>query len=140
MEVGRELDVLIANKVMHWKCAQEFHEFTSFDFSTGEIEHSGLSERCWNFGKDCDSHRPDFSTDIAAAWPIAEKFKFIVGPEYSGGFNPKHIGWSVYLDWFSVHDDVYDDPGSERALAIAQTAAHAICLAALKLVEAKNLK
>lgn len=81
------------------------------------------------------SPRP-YSTDIAAAWEVVEKmglwrgFDFIVWRPTSDarGMKPEYI-WEA--GWYEVG---YEGPET-RAVGYADTAPHAICLAALKAVE-----
>jgi hypothetical protein len=72
---------------------------------------------------------PDWPADIAAAWELVEEGEFIIGPEYAGGYDMRQIGWSVYECWVCAADDVNSENGHGRELAIAETAAIAICRA-----------
>lgn len=72
---------------------------------------------------------PDWPNDIAAAWALAEEAGFVIGPEYSGGFDSIRVGWAVYSDWMVAADDTYSMPGSSKALAVEETAPLAICRA-----------
>lgn len=87
MKPGRELDALVAEKVL------------------------GSERIGW---------AP--STDIAAAWELVEKLKDILKGEFCLSF--VNSEWTVYRDW---HTD-------SEPLGWAQTAPHAICLAALNVV------
>lgn len=66
MKAGRELDAIIATKVMG----------IALDPSLGQFKCLGG----YVVGSDC----PYFSTDIASAFPIAERFHFELRP-YAGG-------------------------------------------------------
>lgn len=123
MNPGRELDALIAEKVMGWKNIK------------GELYWlAGLSDR--GIAEDV----PYYSTDIAAAWEVFEKIKTLknnLSIQISGTSDCPNllsvvIRWYIYVaDWengdvmrFSVHESQL-------------TAPHAICLAALKAIENK---
>ena len=62
---------------------------------------------------------PRYSTDIAAAWTVVEKFRLIVGPRVDGWCAT--VGLPDLLDWYVA------DASAPRA----------ICLAALKAGEKK---
>ena len=85
------------------------------------------------------SRLPRYSTSIADAWPILDKFGFVVGPEWEQDSEKGSIrvGWAVYEHWMNVADDLYSMPGSSNALAIDESLPMAICKAALKAVEGK---
>lgn len=121
MKAGRELDALIAEKVMGWSIFIQpmNHIFPHLVEDEGRLllfRYKISSAVQWS---------P--STDIAAAWEVVEKIKregFKV--QFDGDF-----GWVVY--W--THEDYLG--GSEKYLepfGKAGTAPHAICLAALKAV------
>lgn len=99
MNAGRELDALIAEKVMGWylDSTKEYHR-----------------KHIHSLGHNALAPVPNFSTDIAAAWEVVEKFQgsFKV-------FKPFGGQWEVECT---------------NGFSKADTAAHAICLAALKAV------
>ena len=124
LPAGRELDALVAEKVMGW-------DITNPSIWWGNREVSGPFPDC-----DCTSHReattiPEFSTGIAAAWEVVEKLKgqlTLQGP-HSVGFNE---GESYPNHWTAgFTDKAWDDIRGE-----ANTAPLAICRAALKAVGA----
>lgn len=125
MNSGRGLDIIVAEKIMNITVISE-------PFCGRSPQHAPII-----IPVDKSTGMPimAYSIDIAAAWTIVEKFGFVIGPQWSGGAHSKRIGWAVYSDWLDAHDDTYEDPGSERALATAETMPHAVCLAALKVVE-----
>lgn len=116
MKPGRELDALVAEKVMGWKYSQ--HAMTWYPPglhpAQNMLDHDILA----------------FSTDIAAAWTVVEKLRNFKHPQdpdsnftifqwWDGGYA---AGWT----WHEVeYDMVYGD-----------TAPHVICLAALRVVGA----
>jgi hypothetical protein len=106
MRAGRELDALVAEKVMGWKWIgpDEFND----------NRHLTLG------GQKVQARIPDYSTDIAAAWDVVEKmrptFNLVlecVSLEYNC-----HVARPGHLD--------------EKVNVRADTAPLAICLAALK--------
>lgn len=140
---GRELDALIATKVMGWHYVDRL--------ASGYV------------GTDTDNNAwvplPNYSTDIAAAWLVVERIHERVNSSTTGTPTYLDLGcrgvdwWATFgdlphtIDEHSVyiHADFYedyflDDPPAEinigdiRKMAIGETAAHAICLAALKIV------
>ncbi len=104
---GRELDALVAEKVMDMDS-----ELLAVCRSYVSLE-SAYAQAC--------NPLPRYSTDIAAAWLIVEKLDLLTG-EYLG--KNKHGEW-VILDpnW-----------GAPTETPPGTTPAHAICLAALKAV------
>lgn len=122
MKPGIELDILVAEKVMGiedvCKCKDEFRPVTlGYDenmkfFSGHEKCHKLIAKR--------------YSTDIAAAWEVVEKLDKL-------GFKDVNI-WKDDFGYIcqiqkitSVYKKFFDS-------ALAKTAPHSICLAALKAV------
>lgn len=140
MEAGRELDALIAEKVMGWVWRRGEHwDITSVPGdrqlhlleSDDEIrqqrpgEFTSIGDWPPQDGRIIWSHMPAYSTDIAAAWLIVEE---------------RPQGWSLY----TLCDIQQDDEAwqcdlwrksktgeFEYVSAIGSSAPHAICLAAL---------
>jgi hypothetical protein len=110
MKPGRELDALIAEKVMGQKLHQSaFHGFL------------------W-FGEDGFPVKP-YSTDIAASWEVVEKIKTI-GPFSPDGIILRHDPYGE-PEWIvGVHE--WDEIKTIAASTISMS--HAICLAALKAI------
>ena len=126
---GRELDALVAEKVMGWTAWRSKHGYfnitdgdgnshtcdpatSKYDPETGER----LPEPKW---WDYSTELPDYSTDIAAAWPLVERF-----------------GITVYAPTRERHDWVAAIKIGACEVAHGETAPLAICLAALKAVGA----
>jgi hypothetical protein len=128
MTAGRELDAIIAEKVMGGKHVKESVPYTMIDPYTSEEMELFDHRDYWEFPQPDwkGLPLPRFSTSIADAWLVVEKLVgrgrvFIVkGDGLRTGNNPK---WTVLCD------------GVERV--DADTAPLAICLAALKAVEGK---
>ena len=106
---SREIDVLIATKVMGWKPTEHPDKFT---FDGGEY------------------HIQDWSTDIKAAWEIVEKLsKNTVSFMLEQDFVDQNDLWFAR---FVVCVD--EDQNTNECEAEAQCPAMAICLAALETV------
>ncbi len=124
MPAGRELDALVATKVMGWRTAH-------FDASYGKWIGVPLDD----YWEDV----PAYSTDLAAAWPLLDRFGFVVGPHFQAGWStdPSGMprdGWFVFRDWESSVRSTFDEDSDRWALAIAETLPLALCRAALKMV------
>lgn len=114
MNVGRELDALVAEKVMGLNIRPVVHEYglsPQLKLAPGSINYVGTYTEI--------PEVPPYSTDIAAAWGVVEKLR-----ERGFGFS-LNDGW---IAWFLA--------GRSDWHADAETAPHAICLAALKAVGA----
>lgn len=119
MKAGRELDVLVAEKVMGW---------TYKTFPEGACPHI----KHWYSGEQYMLMKP-FSSDISAAWQVVEKLK-------------ERTNLFPQVGWVRVHDNTYqhrceiwmNDPSAHKhgwlADEYADTAPLAICLATLKAV------
>lgn len=111
MIAGRELDALVAEKVMGRRPGPEFH---------------------WNFGTHVETTGglPQYSTSIADAWLVVEKmfelgwcFDLNLYSRYTAVFRKSYLPSRANTDSFEGKED---------------TAPHAICLAALKAVSAPH--
>jgi hypothetical protein len=132
MEPGRELDRLIAEKVMGWSPVKG--DPSSFE-NPSEFQDEWMSRHAgvWQW-------LPAYSTDIAAAWEVVEKLKTIPGKpeEWGDGFDTPfeiRISWMPsFSEWQVAWSPAYWIYEHE---ASAATAPHAICLAALRVVTAQ---
>ena len=110
MKLGPELDRLIAEKVMGWRAS-----------SSGLNERGSPPDCWWDGERNRLQAKWSPSTNIAHAWEVVKKLRNImVGPWGNSRWAVCAIqdgDWDC-CDWFSVAD----------------TAPHAICLAALKSV------
>jgi hypothetical protein len=124
MNAGRELDALVAEKVMGWTSDLYAHSLM------GEKVRLWLPPPPSDVAHTADT-LPRYSTDIAAAWEVVEK---VSGPGLAfelvdvGSFNP---GYTELPRWCASFGD-----GNVVIAEEADTAPHAICLAALKAVGA----
>ena len=135
MKAGRELDALVAENVVGWKWLMTHYYSLAgkTEFSRGlygppaDIDHD--SWRLWD-GRDCAivrlPHTPPYSTSIADAWKVVERLR-VLYPD----------GWVSVL--LGIGDGCHAYAGTEdrEATGNADTAAHAICLAALQAVGAE---
>lgn len=116
MKPGIELDALVAEKVMGWTEKRLDHNKYLF-------EACGLSSV------------PRYSTDIAAAWEVAQKIKdkdednnFVI--HISQSKNHECTAEVRYVDNSDPDDPILAGP----FYLLGETPSHAICLAALKAV------
>lgn len=121
MQPGRELDALIAEKVMGIT-----------KLSHRPLDANEMCRRCFrpagqgdNLPASCVAQ--PYSTDIAAAWEVVEKLDL---------FGKRDM--FIYKNWrgkYSIDETVDAGMGTrDIAIAEADTAPQAICLAALKAV------
>ena len=122
MRAGRELDALVAEKVMGHKVLSHWEP--------GVVKHVIDENQC-----EIDvGHWPKpYSTDIAAAWEVVAELRrrdWFMG--IAEALLPK--GWGCVFTPLHEGDKIEDpnDTRPERVDARAATAPHAICLAALK--------
>lgn len=121
LEPGRELDALVAEKVMGLENVK-FQPLRTKKIPGGNnflIINEDLYYGCGELEKQV----PTYSTDIISAWEIVEKLKHLE-PELT--WSDEHQCWHMTL-WKGANQGMM--PGSK-------TAPHAICLAALKAVGA----
>lgn len=124
MKAGRELDALIAEKVMGWEAVNDELEIAKREGNPDLVDSQRWHRRkVWFKGNEkmaCEEcgTLPAYSTDIAAAWEVVEKADL----------------WSLYG---SIGDGPYRaciQFEDREGLMTADTAPLAICLAALKAV------
>lgn len=106
MTPGRELDALVAEKVMGWK------ERVDFDCI---VEDTDVLIRYEPFSMEVREFHP--STDISAAWEVVEK---IVSK-----------GFSIQLDFEGDDYAFWINSGTRKLYEYGKTAPEAICRAAL---------
>lgn len=111
LEAGRELDALVAEKVMGWSGV----EWRGFEYAVGIHPVTGMVQGVYRY-----------STDITDAWQIVERLTRDGRAVFidSAGFDPEE--WRVIVS--------VDDPEGQLP-SEAATAPLAICLAALETVE-----
>lgn len=112
MTPGRELDALIAEKVLGYKRLEDAPDGSERWRYPNEGKYSGI---------------PSFSTSIEAAWEVVEKLR-----ERGFAFHFTQLaedGWGANAGFVDHADD--RNIGVTRSL---DSAPHAICLAALKAI------
>jgi hypothetical protein len=130
MPAGREMDVLVAEKVMGWHLWD--WEKGDLDCACGKTHYApqdigiGYYPRC--------AEEPEgylsFSTDIAAAWELVEKWKSIDGQFLNIFWNVTQAGFPNY--WTC---GMWKSGWTQQDIGTADTAPLAICRAALKVLE-----
>jgi hypothetical protein len=122
LEAGRELDALVAEKVMGWQWFDHTGYAIRYFRPPNRFNYGAIAE-----GKEINylESLPHYSTDIAAAWEVAEKlgnwhgFDFLV---------IKAAGNDLWCaGWYEFYGDDYET----RAADEAETVPLAICRAAL---------
>jgi hypothetical protein len=162
---GRELDALVAEKVMGWRWFRFLNKCylipprnteTGFD-PASVLSHwdgegkQGTPDLEWTTLTSYPNFRlRHYSTDIAAAWEVVEKMRAdnYTVEVYSPGalINDEHgvhsIGWGVEFSTWGKPSRPSGRVGrtidlfnEESEREVIDTAPHAICLAALKAVE-----
>ncbi len=121
-EAGRELDAVVAAKVMGLQVYQATEDDMIF---TLEREFVQAGDYCYDVEHHMTRLVPAYSTSIEAAWQVVERMIEQKYTYYVGGFGTEHEA-----DFWMWNDDV------GKCVAIAPTAPHAICLAALAAVGA----
>ena len=134
MQAGREMDALIAEKVM----GLPHNELGEKCPRCGGETRIGLDRAwCGNCSEWIYSPYPEFSDDIAAAWQVVEKIRELKSAWFEIGANPDFM--SDRGDYYcSIRGGKieYDSPSCTLEL-YGDTAPLAICRAALKAMEAK---
>ena len=121
MEPGRELDALIAEKVMECSVSYIIHSPEPRCGCRSQHHNGRVGEAYIDHGQLCVLRAiPEYSTNIAAAWEVVEKMR----ENQTVGIHEYSEGWEVVLI----------GPGCAVADGQADTAPHAICLAALQVV------
>lgn len=110
MNPGRGLDALVAEKVM--QVPYDLHSFKKWGAKAFLI--SDKNDGYYMFGPPSP-----YSTDMGAAWEVAEKFDRVCVEKDTASGKWKAGGW-IFDKFVSSH--------------LVDTAPHAICLAALKAV------
>lgn len=130
MKPGRELDALVAEKVFGWKFVGKFTLDPDLQCDRWAVDSNGLERFYYEV--------PDYSTNIANAWKVVEKIKDFrpcadaYGP--GSGSNQQFMLGFIAKQWTCGWQPVNLD-GAFTEFAEAETAPHAICLAALKAVD-----
>ena len=121
---GRELDALVAEKVMGWKpymFPNPIHGFGQPSELLMDAESAIELDLI-----------PRYSTDIAAAWKVVEKVKLNIITRYQDKWLCTNVGsdFQFWCEYPNRYENLNDDSYCE----LGDTAPHAICLAALRAV------
>lgn len=141
LEAGRELDALVAERVMGW--SRWYEDKKDLYPPEGSPENKGWTKRG---GIMIQALIPEYSTSIEAAWRVVEKIKNLGkvekttddGKEWYNIRHEFHIEWLPDSNmwragWYDFRYDDYQCNDIE-----APTAPLAICKAALKVVISKS--
>ena len=127
MEAGRELDALIAEKVMGWSSQADGLYWDAGNHRTRLVLGSIIAKKRDEMGlENAQGFVFAPSTNITDAWEVVERLVSTPGP------NGDHH--SVQVDYSGDAVVVIDENEDWQVSAIADTAPLAICLAALKAV------
>lgn len=126
LKAGRELDRLVGEKVMGCRVKKRrgAYRFVYDLVVPGSFDRVDYVEEAGAW-----SAMPAYSTDIAMAWKIVEKFGFMVHPTGNGPHRSPAAYWVGFPR--DGHMGLVGDMENET-VACAPTAPHAIALAALK--------
>lgn len=141
MKPGRELDALVAEKVMECKLLTEVHPYYPkvklFDCGCKNHIHGDRNRQGSGLRK--------YSTDISSAWEVVEKLtddnaeRFELTRLQQYPLPREHKDWCAEQGMngpgYSQHYVAIVGYGRDEIRVIADTAPHAICLAALKALE-----
>jgi hypothetical protein len=127
MKPGRELDALVAEKVMGWRLEERGYVATFWVDENGKVKRA--AEPCSIDFCSCEVFSP--STDISDAWKVVEKLGIIPNSFYIGYKTDKN-GKKIYRAFFQKENPITTLIYTYEA--DAETAPLAICLAALKAV------
>lgn len=120
MAAGRELDALVSEKVFRKDCG-----WVGLDNDRGSHCPS-----CHKLHRYEEENLPYYSSDIGAVWNIVDAFK-----AKRSGHDMFHLTVTKYGATASFEIDAYYNSWNPVS---APTAAHAICLAALNILEKEN--
>ena len=124
LPAGRELDALVAEKVMGWQDARAFFPWPE---SGVMLDNYAMMPPHGGAIRDI-AHVPCYSTDIAAAWEVVEK---LWDEDFHVQFQLVH---QVTAGKWRVEFPTRKVPHHNYVFAHADTASLAICRAALKAV------
>jgi hypothetical protein len=128
MSPGRELDALVAERVMGWRFHGKFTEDPNLNCDRWAVDPDGHERFYWEV--------PDYSTKIAAAWAVVEKITSEHWIAMDICQRPKQAdageAWTHGNKACVTITHGGQSPFSDHPV-YGESAAHAICLKALKL-------
>lgn len=114
LKPGRELDALVAEKVMGWVYHPEWNKLAERVYG----DEPGLFYLR-------DRELPRYSENMSAVWEVVEKLNSLGWLISIGNGYYRGLGGKVAVQFKPENQNAHD-------IVIAETAPHAICLAALK--------
>jgi hypothetical protein len=136
LKPGRDLDALVAEKVMGWKIYEPYtraERSVSYPHVTDHAGEQGYDFLLWvDENKNGKRWRP--STSISDAWKVVECIRKKIPEVGSVSLFGSGKDWHVEID--SNDGRFLQNGPTIEVYAQAETAPHAICLAALKAVSA----
>jgi len=129
LQAGRELDALVAEKVMGW--ARHAVEFNNFQKVV--VPPSWSNFGVYWLGRDIYEQVPAYSTEIEAAWQIVEQLQSHGLYIHIAALTVRGFATRVFADRAG------DEPDKQIVYVDADTASLAICKAALLAVEHEPL-
>lgn len=140
MEAGRELDALVAEKVMQFDHKHKINGCEE-DCWYDVCEYCGLEFHCEDTSGRCEGY-PHYSTDIAAAWQVVDRIaQLVIADENAERLNYLRLeqndssGYSATFGFPYMENEEWANTANQYdCSARADSAPLAICLAALKAV------
>lgn len=133
---GRDLDALVAEKVMGYRREKAPPDYHGQNGGTDVLVPPGVDHSTWAYppvGRIGPTYFvPSYSTRTEDAWPVVEKLPARCLITYDGRW---HIRETLCV---THHGDSGEVTYSTRPFASGDTLAHAICLAALRVVEEQD--
>lgn len=131
MKAGRELDALIAEKVMGWKKLYRKDYTNVGDWHGLDWMYENKQSAIYYDAQTC----PSYSVDIAAAWEVVEKLS-ANRPLSTTLHVLASPGGNYCVNIFQNFMDSYGQwRQKDLGYVVEDTVPHAICLAALKLID-----
>jgi hypothetical protein len=122
MDAGRELDALVAEKVM--KLKNRFRKDSLRTEKCLTVRQVEQNKKPWNINGKWKEFPPQYSTDISAAWEVVEELK---GDYWFSFYYTVEGKWETMFNAHFPRQNPSFDAESDLA-------SHSVCLAALKAV------
>lgn len=138
MKVGRELDALVAEKVMgyeRWTCADYSHKQSVLFRPGTKMAHWTRVGNEIPLDPNGGHMMPHYSADIGHAWMVVDRIREIVAyQKLTQAYSFQLCQTGRPGDWFCSFVINEGDFSTQASADDVATAPHAICLAALKAV------